>query len=204
MIVGVFLLIVITHIGFLNTYIKHFPQFKDVDVPNFQYMHFVPVMLIYGMLMMGWLLMLFLQPILIRANKMKWHRRVGRLSYILVPLVLVSIYLVVARGYHTSLESDGKFIAVSFLALVVPIFFSFALLYALAIIYLNKPALHMRFMASTAFVFIAPGMDRALLYYFQLPGFDIRSVVILSNIAAVTIFDSVKTRKLSPFIVVLF
>jgi hypothetical protein len=61
----------------------------------------------------------------------------------------------------------------------------------------------MRFMCSTAFLFIPPALDRALIMYMNLPGYDVGSIIQLSIIGAVTLFDSVKTKRLSPFALVL-
>ncbi|HET9434615.1 MAG TPA: hypothetical protein VFO37_12700, partial [Chitinophagaceae bacterium] len=66
-IVGIILLIVMVHIGFSKTYIRFFPEFDGFKAAQ----HF------HGMMMMGWLLMLLVQPILILKGKTKFHRRIG-------------------------------------------------------------------------------------------------------------------------------
>ena len=58
-IVGIILLIVLVHIGFSKTYIQFFPKFDGFKAAQ----HF------HGMMMMGWLLMLLVQPILILKGK---------------------------------------------------------------------------------------------------------------------------------------
>ena len=66
-IVGIILLIVLTQIGFSKRYIQFFPEFDGFTAAQ----HF------HGMMMMGWLLMLLVQPILILKGKTKLHRRIG-------------------------------------------------------------------------------------------------------------------------------
>jgi len=61
------------HIGFSKSYIRFFPQFDGFNAAQ----HF------HGMVMIGWLLMLLVQPILILKGKTKLHRRIGTLSYVL-------------------------------------------------------------------------------------------------------------------------
>ncbi len=202
-IIGILLLIIIIHIGFYNSYIKYFPAFKDVDIPGFKMMRFDAVKHFHGITMMAWVLMLLLQPILIASKKFTLHRRVGRLSYVLAPLVLLSIFLINQHAYHESLKDPGEFQAIAFLSLTFPPFVFFAVLYFLAIRYRHNTRLHMRFMASTAFLFIPPALDRVLIFYFNLPGYDVGSIIQLSVIAAVTIIDSIITKRLSPFILVL-
>lgn len=202
MLIGIVLLIALIHVGFYKTYIRHFPEFRDIDVPGLGLRSFSAVKHFHGMMMMSWVFMLFLQPVLIRSGKLNLHRRVGRLSYILAPLVLLSIYLVVKGTYNGVLQAAGQVQARALLSLIFPAFVFFAILYFLAIRYRHNAQLHMRYMASTAFLFIPPAMDRLLLTYFNLPGYDVGSFIELSIIGAVTIFDSAKTKRLSPFMLV--
>jgi hypothetical protein len=200
MIIGIVMLIVLIHVGFFNTYIKFFPKFDDVNVDGYT-VHFNAVKHFHGMMLMGWVLMLLVQPILIRKGKMKLHRQVGHLSYVLAPLVLLSLLLINQHAYHQVLQAAGESQAVALIALVFPAFF-FAVLYFLAIRYRDRPPLHMRFMCSTAFLFIPPALDRSLIHYLGLPGYDVGSIIELSIIGAVTIIDSLKTKRLSPFTLV--
>jgi hypothetical protein len=201
MIVGIIVLIILIHVGFFETYIKFFPKFEDATIEGLalRNKHFTTVMHFHGMMMMGWVLTLLVQPILIRKGKMNLHRLVGRLSYVLAPLVVLSIFLVNQGAYHNVLNNDGKAQAVALIALTFPGIVFFSILYFLAIRYRHRPALHMRFMCSTAFLLIPPALDRALIVYLNLPGFDVGSVIVLTLIGTVTIIDSIKTKRLSPF-----
>jgi hypothetical protein len=201
-IVGIIALIILIHVGFFETYIRFFPKFEDANIEGLGTRHFTTVMHFHGMMMMGWVLMLFVQPILIRKGKMNLHRLVGRLSYVLAPLVVLSIFLINQGAYHNILNNGGKPQAVASIALTFPGILFFSILYLLAILYRHRPALHMRFMCSTAFLLIPPALDRALFVYLNLPGFDVGSIVVLSLIGGVTIIDSIKTKRLSPFALV--
>jgi hypothetical protein len=133
MIVGIILLIVLIHIGFFPTYLKYFPQFNDVIIEGRGNVSFTAVKHFHGMMMMGWIFMLLLQPILIRTGKLKLHRLVGYTSYILAPLVLLSLYLINQHAYHQNLETAGQPVAVAVLTLTFPALVFFAVLYFLAI-----------------------------------------------------------------------
>jgi len=196
-IVGIILLIILVHIGFSKTYIQFFPKFDGFKAAQ----HF------HGMMMMGWLLMLLVQPILILKGKTKLHRRIGTLSYVLAPLVLLSIYLVIQSRYDVYLEREGQTKAViAWLSLNFRLMVFFAVLYFLAIYYRHRPALHMRYMVSTAFVLIGPGLVRVLISYPEWSNADSHSFDRNANIliaGVVTIVDSWRTKRLSLFTLVL-
>lgn len=196
-VIGVILLIVLVHIGFAKSYIRFFPKFDGFTTAQ----HF------HGMMMMGWLLMLLVQPILLLQGKTQLHRRVGAVSYVLAPLVFLSIYLVIKSRYHVYLEEGGQSSAIiSWISLNFRLMVFFAILYFLGIYYRHKPALHMRFMCSTAFLLIGPGLVRALISYPELTHTDSHSIDRYANIVitgVVTIVDSWRTKRLSPFLLVL-
>jgi hypothetical protein len=194
---GVILLIVLVHIGFSRTYIRFFPAFDGFTVAQ----HF------HGAMMMGWLVMLLLQPVLILRKKITLHKQVGKLSYLLAPLVLFSIYWVIHMRYHTYLAQGGQTKAiVSWLFLNFRLMIFFAVLFFLAIYYKHRPALHMRFMCSTALVLIGPGLVRLLISYLEISrteshSFDRNANVLIA--ALIFAVDSWRTRRVSPFILVL-
>ena len=196
-IVGIILLIVLTQIGFFKRYIGFFPEFDGFTAAQ----HF------HGMMMMGWLLMLLVQPILILKGKTKLHRRIGKLSYVLAPLVLVSMYLVIHSRYDVYLAQGGQTKAViSWLSLNFRMMVFFAVLYFLAIYYRHRPALHLRYMCSTAFVLIGPGLVRVLISYPEWSNADSHSFDRNTNIiiaGVIAIVDSWRTKRLSPFMLVL-
>ena len=194
-IVGAILLIVIVQIGFYKTYLQFFPQFE-----GFRYVqHF------HGAMMMGWLIMLLVQPILILAGKFELHRLLGRASYLLAPLVLVSMYWISQFRYKGILESSGQAAALAHLALNFPNIVFFAVLYLLAIFYKHRTELHMRFMVSTLFVLVGPGLARALMGQMHFSLLDAVNVVrtitpVITGV--ITIVDSVRTKRISPFALV--
>lgn len=195
MISGAAMLIVVVLIGFYKTYLQFFPGFKGFGYVQ----HF------HGAVMMAWLIMLLVQPILIRRGKYELHRLIGKASYILAPLVLVSMYLISQFRYRGILESSGQAAAVAHLALNFPNIVFFAVLYFLAIFYKHRTDLHMRFMCSTIFVLIGPGLARALIGYMDFSLADSVMVVrIITPLVAViiTIGDSVAHKRISPFVLV--
>jgi hypothetical protein len=205
-IIGIVLLLLLVHIGFYKTYIRHFPGFEDYITPNGRKFHFSWVKHFHGMMMMGWVLMLLLQPILILKGKIKWHHRVGRLSYVLAPLVLLSLWLITQERFYGILEQQGYTVAIAHLSLNFPNIIFFALLYSLAIYYRKRSAFHIAFMCGTAILLIGPALARMLITDF---GFTFDNSVTTSKLVMVAIpgviaiVDSIRKKRISPFTVVL-
>ena len=205
-IIGIFLLLLLVHIGFYKTYIRHFPGFEDYTTPGGRKFHFSWVKHVHGMLMMGWILMLLLQPILILKGKIKWHHRVGRLSYVLAPLVLMSMWLITQERFDDISERQGYTAAVAHLSLNFPNIIFFALLYSLAIYYRKRSSYHIPFMCGTAILLIGPGLARILMTYFGLaPDYSatISKMVMVAIPAVIAIVDSIRKKRVSPFTLVL-
>ncbi len=203
---GVLLLLVLVHIGFYQTYIRHFPGFADYTTPAGRKVHFSWVMHFHGMMMIGWLLMLLLQPILILKGKITWHRRVGSLSYVLAPLALWSMYLVTQSRFYEVSQLQGHTAGVARLWLNIPNLIFFPLLYGLALYYRKRRALHIAFMCGTAFLLIGPGLARLLRTNFGLTSEEsagITKLIVVAVAAAIAIADSVRKKSISPFTLVL-
>lgn len=205
-IIGIILLLLLVHIGFYKTYIRHFPGFVDYITPSGRKFHFSWVKHFHGMMMMGWTLMLLVQPILILKGKIKWHHRMGSLSYVLAPLVLLSLWLITQERFYDILERQGYTAAVAHLALNFPNIIFFALLYSLAIYYRKRSALHIPFMCGTAILLIGPALARMLVTFF---GFTFDNTVFTSKLVMVVIpagivfVDWIRKKRIGPFAVVL-
>ncbi len=85
----VLILVMITW-GFYRTYLVFFPAFTGFTMIH----HF------HGAVMMTWMMMLIVQPLLIRYGKITIHRNIGRLSFIIAPLVVFTIFLTAQMGYN--------------------------------------------------------------------------------------------------------
>jgi len=122
----------------------------DSDIPSRIHIH--------GISMTLWCLMLISQALLIRFRKEQLHSIIGRFSYILVPIILIS-------GFHTGHVSiaglnlsEGNYyssIALIFNSLIV-----FGILYGLAIYHRKTPLVHARYMICTIFPMLTPLTDR--------------------------------------------
>lgn len=164
------LFIVLAFAGFYTTYFSIIFE----PTPALIHIHFI--------LMALWICMLIAQPFLIKYKKLSWHRLLGKVSYILAPLVLLSAFLLIRHGYYRHLNelhlevAKGlkyynedeilKKVAEDPTGLIYLIWF--ALFYFLAIKHRHKSPKHARYMLATALTMTGPTVDRILSIHFKI------------------------------------
>lgn len=118
-----------------------------------------------------WMLMLVGQPAAIRARRLDLHRSLGKISYGLVPLVVLSVVLL-AHSRISGLTGPA-FAGQSYLLyLQVSLVALFTLSYAGAMVYRRNRAVHARFMVCTALTLIDPVAVRLLLWIQSPPSWN--------------------------------
>jgi hypothetical protein len=103
-----------------------------------------------------WVVILIVQPILIRKKQLNAHRLIGKLCYLVMPLLLVSIFLM--HNYIGKLfpgRADFMFVLG---AGILPL----SILFAIAIWKRHNVNVHARAMVSTGILFIEPAFIRFL------------------------------------------
>jgi hypothetical protein len=108
-----------------------------------------------------WMALLILQPLLIRNYKYELHRRIGYFSFILAPLMVVSM-LLLANFRIRAVTADAYPQQTYFLYLQFMLAFLFAVSYALAMIYRKDSDVHARFMVCTGLTLIDPVFGRLI------------------------------------------
>lgn len=183
-------------VGFHKTYTIFFPSFKGFRWEQ----HF------HGLMLMSWFIMLMVQPFLIKFGKIKVHRTLGKLGYVLAPLVCYSIFMVTKMVYHREIAIRPENSVLGQLALDIPTIFIFGLFFALAMINRNKPDAHMRYMIGTSLLMIGPGLGRALIIFGGIPFPVSVSIVyyIAETIAALFLLNDIKKgANIKPLAVIL-
>lgn len=171
--------------GFYRTYLMHFPDFKGFQTVQ----HF------HGFAMSTWLLILIVQPLLIANGKTSLHHLIGRISYLVAPIVVLSVFMVTGMSFHNTLARDGREAALSIIALQTPLLFAFSVFYILAILNRKFTPAHMRYMIGTALLMIGPGLGRALIVYFGYPfpiGVNISDYIVLAISGLFLLWDILK------------
>ncbi|GAB3341591.1 hypothetical protein GCM10027299_55920 [Larkinella ripae] len=136
--------------GFYKTYFSKFPAFT-----GFTYVHHT-----HSALLLLWFAMLIIQPIFLFQKRLDLHRLLGKASYVLVPLIVWSMLVVMRMQYLRNASRMPEAKNLAFLYLPVSALIPFVTLYALAIMYRKKSALHMRYMIASAIALLGPGIGR--------------------------------------------
>lgn len=115
-----------------------------------------------------WMLLLIAQPLAIRARRQALHRALGRTSFVLAPLVILSIVLL-AHSRIQGLEGGAYAIQTYILYLQLSLTALFALSYGLAMLTRRRTALHARFMVCTALTLVDPILIRFAFWVDHIP-----------------------------------
>ena len=171
------LVLVLIFIGFYKTYFGLFPSFDGIKKIH----HF------HALMFLCWVAFLIVQPILIRKKQITWHRMVGKASYVLVPLLLISVALVVQNEQlrmKNLMNLTFVFSDMSF----------FLLMYGLAIYNIPRTPFHLRYMVMTILPFINPAVGRI--------SQEFPTVLIsLAIIIGILIFERFQSKVYRPLVV---
>lgn len=118
-----------------------------------------------------WMLLLVAQSWAIGARRVALHRRFGKASYALAPLVVVSMVLL-GHSRIQGLAGQAYAIQTYILYLQLSLAALFGLSYALAVWTRRSVALHSRFMVCTALTLIDPVVIRLLFWVDSLPDWN--------------------------------
>jgi hypothetical protein len=145
-------LLLLAHLAFWPVYITKLP----FDAELYVNLHTAGVVL--------WMALLIVQPLLIRHGRRPLHRRLGKLTYGLVPfIVATSLLLAHSRAGAMTEEAfarDGHTFYLPLAAIVL-----FLICYMLAIRNRRDPFVHSRYMIATVLPLIDPVTFRLLLFY---------------------------------------
>lgn len=170
-------LLVTSAIGFFPGYLREFPVFAS---SGWQ-VHF------HVATLLAWLGLLVAQAWLAASGRIEQHRIAGRLSYLLVPLIIVGFVLVSRFGQQRQPNP----------ALIGAALFDgalFVLFYVLAIANRRHPEIHSRYMLLTAVALINAPLGRAVAPELSVP-FEL--LVMLTML----VVSRLRARPWKPFLV---
>jgi hypothetical protein len=181
--------------GFYQTYTSQFPNFIDKTVT----IH------VHGILLMMWMVLLIVQPLLISTGRAKLHRSIGKVSYVLGPLIIISMFLVGRGSYnrHIGVFPEKEMLGV--MVLDIRGYISFAIFWALAMLYRKDSSSHMRYMIATGIIAIGPGVGRGLISSFGVEfgnALTITDAIDLAIVGFLLGYDIYKKKNYKPFLVV--
>lgn len=185
---GYFLLLLIPLVfaGFYKTYFEPFPNFKK-NINALTHLHaFIAAI---------WVLLLIVQPFLIFNKKFALHRKAGKLSYVIFPLLILSFIPQIIKIVRTE-NIANLFFPLGDGTLLI-------LFYALAIKNRKTSAKHMRYMIASALVLLGPTVGRigpGLLGWTDLYTQNIQYVIIYSILIGLIFYDLKNKRKFQPYL----
>ena len=179
--------------GFYQVYTSQFPNFVDKTVT----IH------VHGVVLMMWMVLLIVQPLLISTGRTKLHRKIGQVSWVLGPIVIFMLFLVGRNSYlrHTDAPQNEM---LENIVLDMRGWISFAIFWALAMIYRKDSASHMRYMIATGVIGIGPGVGRGLISV----GVDFGTAITITDTVEVLIpsillgYDIYKKKNYKPSLII--
>lgn len=192
----IFLILIGVQWGFYQSYTSQFPQFKNITT----------LIHVHGALLITWMLLLIIQPLLIQWGKAQLHRTIGKVSWVLGPFIIISLFLIGKNGYARGLEANvSEHNMLCFIALDMRGFLTFALFWALAMMHRKQPNTHMRYMIATGILAIGPGVGRGLSSSFGLTVWDALTITDLIDLLIVGLLlgiDVYRKKNYKPFLTV--
>ncbi len=186
---GYFLILLIpfTFLGFYKTYFYHFPSFEETTT----YIH------LHAFIASIWVVMLIVQPILIRAKKLKLHKSIGKISYFVFPLLLLSFVPGMIRIFNSDNPSILFFPLSDIIMLLI--------LFLLAIYHKKKTSKHMRYMIGVAMVFLDPTLGRIGVLLLELTdkvNQNVLCILIYLILISLILLDRKNGKDFKPYVLI--
>jgi len=181
--------------GFYESYTSEFPNFKNKT----------PTIHIHGIFLMMWMVLLIVQPLLINTGRTQLHRTMGKVSWVLGPLIIVSMFMVGRGSYGRSIGIYPEQEMLGQMVLDIRGYISFAIFWALAMYFRKNSASHMRYMIATGLLAIGPGVGRGLIHSF---GVEFGNALTITDSISLAIagfllgYDIYRKKNYKPFLVV--
>ena len=146
-------LLLISIAGFYKTYLVKFPNFNGFTWAH----HF------HGVVMLTWVLMMIAQPVFIRTKNFRLHSIVGKASYFLFQLLILSFFIVARASYFKNIKIAGEVEALAGMTNGIADIFYISILFGFGIYYKKKTSFHLRFFACIGLMILGPGLGRFLI-----------------------------------------
>jgi len=180
-------LIPLTFAGFFKTYIGQFPNFEE-KIDSFIHLH--------ALIATIWILLIIVQPILILKRQNPVHRKIGRLSYIVFPFLILSF---IPQMIKIITSGNIRYLFFSLADSILLIAF-----YSLAIYNRKSISKHMRYMILAAIVLLGPTVGRIgniLLDWSELGSQNFLYGIIYLILISLIIYDKSNNKNYKPYLV---
>jgi hypothetical protein len=192
------ILIIFVFLGFYKTYFGLAPVFNAATTPVVHFHAFV---------LSIWVSIIIAQPLLIRYRKYKIHRLIGKTTYVIVPLMILTFLLMWQRNFK---HQEGENIYTEYLRTIwhehfhslcdILLLITF---YSLAIYNRHRVKWHMRYMIATTLILIDPTLSRILSSLLHFSDFNADLATSLFTdliIVGLILYDKMHNRKYKPYV----
>lgn len=149
------------------------------------YMHF------HAIVMTAWVALLIIQPILIKRKKVKIHRLAGKVSYFIMPLILLSMLFLVHKGGKLRPVEEQTFVNA---ILGVLGLFVIGACYVIGILNRHNTPIHARAMIGTGLALLDPTLMRILGPLSVPVGYFMAIAIILGVFIVLIVWERKQTR----------
>lgn len=140
---------------------------------------------IHAFFMLLWVATAIVQPFLIKQKKTKLHKSIGKISYLLMPVVFITAYLVIRHSYTGFIEFETDKVAkgvsdpgtdsiltkaAANIMIGSVYLFWLMLFYTLAVINRKKILVHATYMFAAILTLLGPTVDRILFQVYDYYG----------------------------------
>lgn len=189
------LVTIISLAGFYSSYWSKFPRLGEFK--NLIHIHFLAFTC--------WLILIVIHPILIMRKKFKLHRQLGRFSYLLAPILVLTIILLTKEKFIREFaESESSAAMTAFIAFVD--ISSFSTFYLIAIFKKSNIRWHVAFIIAATLIVLNPGLSRILNQIS--PGLGLLTAVLIPFLVPgiVLIIEKIKYKRAilkSPYFLII-
>lgn len=145
------LVTIVSLAGFYSSYWSKFPRFGEFK--NLIHIHFLAFTC--------WLILIVIQPILIMRKKFMLHRQLGRFSYLLAPILVLTIILLTKEKFIREFDEFPSDAAITAFIAFVDIS-SFSTFYLKAMFKKSNVRWHVAFIIAATLIVLNPGLSRLL------------------------------------------
>lgn len=206
------LLIPLTFFGFNPTY---FSKIFNTDL----------VYHAHALFMLLWVAMAIVQPLLIHKKKTALHKTVGKASYVIMPMVFITSYLIIKHTYYNFINTrvveaqqsaevftpdQLNVMAASYVMIGVVYIIWLFVFYVLAVISRKKIVHHSTFMFAAILTLLGPTIDRIMYQVTMLFGGSFNVFVEnavfalnLSILSALLLYQKKKGTNFNPALIAL-
>lgn len=181
-------LLLISVSGFYNSYFRYFPEFENT--PFFTHIHFI--------IFLSWFAILISQPLLIKQKKFSLHRKIGRLSYFLTPIMVLSILVMVRLSVVKNLAISNQQAAMATAGALLDATF-FSTFYIMSMVYKRNIKRHVAFLIGASLVILNPGLGR-LISDLVNQGIGVLAMILTPYIISLTILFYEKFKLKRPLL----